>query len=156
MISINQHDSCYETPLSIAVKAGNETAITYLLDCCNVDPNASCRGCDEATPLHVAAQSLRFNVVSMLIAKWKVNANARDRYQRTPLHLVVSVMMSSTANAWLGEKVVKELIAAGSQLSAKDINGNTPRDLFEARKNINEYTEESFQNMNLRELLTKE
>lgn len=152
MASINKHGSCYGTALSLSTQRGNETTITYFLNRCNIGPNASCRGCDGAAPLHLATQSLRVNV-SILISKWNVNVNSMDRYKRTPLHLMVSAILSPRDNFGRGEIITKELVAAGAQLSAKDTNGYTPRDLFKERKNIDQEKEEALKNMNLRKLL---
>ncbi|KAM0518966.1 hypothetical protein ACHAPE_003957 [Trichoderma viride] len=153
---INQHGSCHETALSLSAKVGNETAIAYLVDCCNIDPNESCRGCDGATPLHVAAQSLQLNVVGMLISRWKVDVNCMDRYRRTPLHLVVSAMLSPFRyNMYEGEMIIKELVAAGAQRSARDVNGGTPQGLFEARDR-DQVTGKTFEGMELTELLMYE
>lgn len=156
--SISQLDSCYETVLSLSTQGGNETAIIYFLDRCNIDPNAPCGGCDAATPLHVAAQNLRVNVVGTLISKGKINVNCMDRHKRTPLHLVVSTILRVPSTDYIreGVAIIKELVAAGAQLSATDINGDTPRDLFEARKDIDKRKEERLKRMNLKELLTYE
>ncbi|KAL7917441.1 ankyrin repeat-containing domain protein [Trichoderma austrokoningii] len=129
--SMREHDSCYETALSVSAQTGNESAMTYLLSCCNIDANTSCRGCDDATALHVAAQSLQFGVVDMLISKWKANVNCVDRHQRTPLHLVVSAMHSPKANIAKASRVIQMLVETGAQRSAMDVSGKTPRDLFE-------------------------
>lgn len=157
MTLINQHGSCHETALSLCAERNNEKAIDYFLGCCHIDPNACCRGCDGATPLHVAAQSLQVNIVSLLIDSWKVNADAIDRSKRTPLHLVVSVViLPEVINIGRGKEIIKKLIKAGAQHSATDVNGNTPRDLFEARKNISQEKEDELEEMNLKELLAYE
>lgn len=156
LASIHKHGSCHETALSLSAKVGNETAINYLVDCCNIDINACCRGCDGATALHVAAQSLQLNVIRMLISKCNVDVNCVDRYKRTALHLVVSAMLSPFRyNICEGEMIIEELVTAGAQRSARDINGDTPQSLFEARDR-DQVIEKTFKDMDLTELLMYE
>lgn len=154
MASIKEHDSCYETALSLSIRRGNSVAMAYFLDHCKIDPNASCRGCDGATPLHVAAQSLRDDLVGILISKWKVNVNCIDRYKRTPLHVVVSAILSPRRYTKDGIAIIKMLVRAGAQLSAMDIDGNTARDIFEAQKDVNQEKEEILKSMDVMKLLT--
>lgn len=154
--SISGHGSCYETALSLSIQYGNKPAIRYLLDRCKIDPDAPCRGCDGATPLHVAAQSLQADVVGILISRWKVDVNCTDRYQRTPLHLAVGAILPPRYNALEGKQVINELVTAGAQLSAIDVDGRTPRDLFEARKDFDQEKEEVLKSMDLMRLLMYE
>ncbi|EHK42545.1 hypothetical protein TRIATDRAFT_319948 [Trichoderma atroviride IMI 206040] len=156
MTFMDQHGSCYETALSLCVQRDNETAISYFLGSCNVDPSASCRGCDGATALHVAAQNLRVDIVRLLLSKWKVDVNCMDRFERTPLHLVVSTMLSPRRDITRGKDIITELVAAGAQRTAMDIHGHTPRDLFEAREVADQEREEVFKSMELEKLLRDE
>ncbi|KAF3076336.1 hypothetical protein CFAM422_001605 [Trichoderma lentiforme] len=134
---------CYETPLSLAIQRGLLRTVEFFLGYCNIDPNAPCRGCDGATPLHVAAQSLREEVVRDLIMKWNANVNCLDDHQRTPLHLVVSVLAhyrssKGMRNSRLDSRnaIIRDLIRANAQTSAMDANGCTPRDLFVSNKSF--------------------
>ncbi|KAL7783921.1 ankyrin repeat-containing domain protein [Trichoderma afarasin] len=89
---LNPPDFCYETPLSLAIRGGYVSTVEYFLENCQIDPSSPCRGCDGASPLHVAAQSLRDDVVDILISKWKADVHCVDKYQRTPLHAVADAL----------------------------------------------------------------
>ncbi|KAL6817345.1 ankyrin repeat-containing domain protein [Trichoderma sp. SZMC 28015] len=133
-------DFCYETPLSLAIRQGHVSTVEYFLEHCHIDPNTSCRGCDGASPLHVAAQSLRDDVVDILISQWKADVHCVDDYQRTPLHLVASALphelhFEQIFNA--RNRIICALVRAGAQTSTIDIIGYTPRDLFVCNRHFN-------------------
>ncbi|KAL6816354.1 ankyrin repeat-containing domain protein [Trichoderma camerunense] len=142
-VDLTPEDFCYETPLSLAIQRGNVKIVEFFLEYCNIDPNAPCRGCDGATPLHVAAQSLRENIVWNLIMKWNANVNCLDNHRRTPLHSVVSALVQYKICTWMRDRkltsrniIMKLLIDADAQTSAMDANGCTPRDLFVSNKSF--------------------
>lgn len=136
-------DFCYETPLSLAIPRGRIEAVAYFLNnCSNIGPDAPCRGCDGATPLHVAAQCLKDNMVWSLRFIWKANVNSLDNFQRTPLHSVANGFIShrntrtKVRQIEARNKIIRILIEAGAQTSAIDANGCTPRDLFVSNKSF--------------------
>ncbi|KAL7933000.1 ankyrin repeat-containing domain protein [Trichoderma chlorosporum] len=136
---IRPPDFCDETPLSLAIRQDCKSSIQYFLDQCNIDPNAPCRGCDGASPLHVAVQNLHSDIVEMLISKWKANVNCLDNYKRTPLHLVGGRILSMDRfkqKLFINEanKIIQILLTAGAQISTIDINGRSCRDVFASRK----------------------
>lgn len=125
-------DFCNETPLSLAIR-GRFKTVEYFIAGCNIDPNAPCRGCDGARPLHVAAQDLRVDMVQALVFKWKVDVNCLDNRQRTPLHSVASATLSGNyprSQTIARFRIIQILLKAGASISAKDASGHTPRDLF--------------------------
>jgi ankyrin repeat protein len=130
-------ESCHELPLSFAIQGGNVRAVKYFLTECGIDPTVPCRGCDGATPLHVAAHSLQNEVVDLLISEWKVNVNAADDYQRTPLHIVSQVGDMNVLEFYSRGSIVRALLKAGAQISARDIDGYTARDLYVSTKTSN-------------------
>ncbi|KAL7911717.1 ankyrin repeat-containing domain protein [Trichoderma velutinum] len=124
--SMDPEDFCYETLLSLAIKRGCVGVVDYLLADCKIDPNAPCRGCDGASPLHVAAQSLRDDIVQRLTSEWKVDVNCLDNRQRTPLHSVVSALAFYKRQRRPDDQVasrnriIQILIEAGAQISVMD------------------------------------
>ncbi|KAL7953809.1 ankyrin repeat-containing domain protein [Trichoderma compactum] len=134
--SIHPQDFCYETPLSLVIYMGWFDAVDYLLTDGNIDPNEPCLGCDGASPLHVAAQSLRHDIVRSLITRWGATVNCLDNHHRTPLHLVVSATVSHETLRSQNDQMasisetIQILLEAGAQTSVMDTNGRTPRDLF--------------------------
>lgn len=133
-------DFCYETPLSLAIRGGYVSTVEYFLEHCQIDPNAPCRGCDGASPLHVAAQSLRDDVVDILISKWKTDIHCVDDYQRTPLHSVAGALSPTELDFdsfRARDRIIYALFKAGAKTSATDINGHTPRDLFVSNRHFN-------------------
>lgn len=141
--SIDPRDFCNETPLSLAITRGFVGVMDYLLaNCSDIDPNAPCRGCDGATPLHVAAQNLQYDIVHKLTFHWKVNVNSLDNFQRTPLHSAASglvaykITRSKPHQLFARNGIIQILIEAGAQISAMDASGCTPRDLFVANRKL--------------------
>ncbi|OTA05228.1 hypothetical protein A9Z42_0058910 [Trichoderma parareesei] len=126
---------CNETPLSIAIRHNLKEVVEYLIAHCRVDPREPCRGCDGASPLHVAAQSLREDMVDLLVSAQGVDVNAVDDYQRTPLHLVAGPLPGDSKigrqeDGVSREKIIQLLLKAGAHMTARDVNGRTPQDLF--------------------------
>lgn len=153
---LNPPDFCYETPLSLAIRGGYVSTVEYFLEHCNIDPNVSCRGCDDASPLHVAAQSLREDVVDILISKWKVDVHCVDNHQRTPLHSVAGALSPTELdfNSFgARNRIIYALFKAGAKTSATDINGHTPRDLFVSNKHFNREKEKEYKEWEFNQIL---
>lgn len=136
--------TCYETPLSLAIRSGHSRVVSFLIDECNVDPNDPCRGCDGARPLHVAVQALRQDMVRLLIRRWDVNVNGLDDYQRTPLHSFAKRAVTACHSgedfrvpddrgaADVFQSIASQLVEAGADVKLKDGNGDTVHDLLTA------------------------
>lgn len=124
----------YQTPLSLALSSGQEEAVQFLLGECNLDPGERCSG-DGGTPLHVAVKRL-WSATSLitLVDKEGINVNALDNRQRTALHyllggqyLLGGTPQSADIIPW---DAVQILLKAGAQISLKDSEGCTARDLI--------------------------
>lgn len=87
------------------------------------DPSAA----DSAgfTPLHFAAQQGQSEAASLLIAAG-ADVEARNKFGNTPLW--VALMNHKTGN---GTQVVRDLLAAGASLDARNHSGVSVRDLVE-------------------------
>jgi uncharacterized protein len=138
------------TPLLDAAKRGDVTAVRTLL-AAGADVNAASG--DGLTPLHVAAEAGRLDVVKVLLDA-KATVDSRTRIgQYTPLHLaagnartdVVQALLAAGANAKLattnsgvtalhmaarvanGEGAVRALLASGVDVDARELSsGQTP------------------------------
>jgi ankyrin repeat protein len=80
------------------------------------------RGSIQETPLHYAMTNNRREAAKILLASG-ADVNTKDRYGRTPLHLVI-------ANFYYGKTIRKELtkflIANGADINASDNCNRTP------------------------------
>ncbi|CAM1509880.1 Fc.00g002150.m01.CDS01 [Cosmosporella sp. VM-42] len=127
--------SDYQTPLFLAVRNGYFEAVKYILDECNIDPRARCCG-TGATPLHAVAQSdnpLTSAIVDFLVNERGVNVDALDSLHRTPLHYALEDLCRYSLpldTLKYGHDAVQPLLKAGAQVSLKDSNGCTARDLI--------------------------
>ncbi|KAL6886260.1 hypothetical protein HDV57DRAFT_382777 [Trichoderma longibrachiatum] len=117
-------------PLSFAVQNSDQEAVEYFMAQCAPGPDVSCRGCDGATSLHVAANGLKGRIVQLLITKWEVSVNATDDYQGKSLHVVANAHIDASAVEMRKRIIIESLLRAGAHTSATDINGHAPRDLF--------------------------
>jgi|GEM_PF-2054598 len=86
---------------------------------------------DEQTPLHHAAKNVQHDIASELI-RLSASVFSQDKRGRTPLHLAAMNLQS--------DQVVDTLLAAGAPTTARDNEGNTPKDLaVDARENNRHY-----------------
>ncbi len=114
------------TALDMAAMAGKEDAIKLLL---SKGADAGKAATDGWTPLHAAAACFLNNkyAIFKLIMEQKPDVNARTTDGWTPLHSVA-------ANAHTGYRqdpraaanMIRDLVAAGADPSAKDVHGRTP------------------------------
>ena len=84
----NFHSSTSEnTPLHIAARNGQHSAISQLLLCKQCSPNAQNKEGD--TPLHIAARRNKTVAISELLAHQHCNPNVQNNVGDTPLHSLV-------------------------------------------------------------------
>ncbi|KAH6867370.1 ankyrin repeat-containing domain protein [Thelonectria olida] len=123
-------NSCHETALSIAIREGRPEVIEFFLKECKIDPKDSCRSCDGALPLHVAAESNHAFIVKLLAREWSADVNGRDNLQQTPLHSLFKRPLDFEHNHSRRQRTIKALLEVGVQVSAKDSSGCTARDIL--------------------------
>ncbi|NLC23924.1 MAG: hypothetical protein GX776_05595 [Oxalobacter sp.] len=98
--------------LAIAVETGDPDVIKTLIDA-DVHLDTTANSFEKPTPLHMAVQKKRSDIVDMLLTAG-ANPNSLDRYKRTPLH---------TAGRYPDAAIVKRLLAAGANPNAADEKG---------------------------------
>ncbi|WP_264376206.1 ankyrin repeat domain-containing protein [Wolbachia endosymbiont (group B) of Idaea aversata] len=122
------------TPLHFAAQEGNLDIAQFLLD-----EGADIESQDDHNrkPLHLAVEAGRLNVVKLLLDRG-ASVNAKDENNKTPLDLATKGdMIEILKKAELDQGLlinardgnldkVKDLIAQGANLEAKDNNDNTP------------------------------
>lgn len=74
------YDNCDESPLHMAVDAGQTSAVRVLI---SYDANVDAKDCNGKTPLHYAAQRGYRGIMKILIAA-NANAHAKDDKGKTP------------------------------------------------------------------------
>lgn len=122
-ISVNEQTYEGETALLFAVANQNLQMIDFLLskhaspDICNID---------GASPLHLAAKSLRLDIVNRIIST-EVNVNALDCRGNTPLHYVIDACYRNNTNQPNESvAVVLRLLNAGALRTFKNYENETP------------------------------
>ena len=91
-IKLDMKDIREESPLQVAVRAGRLQIVKMLLD----------KGAQyDPTILHLAAASGKTKVVVWLIDEKKIEVNALDRYENTPLHEAAKEARPETLRALL-------------------------------------------------------
>ena len=118
------YDKCGgKTLLWHAVGAGQGCMVDFLL---RVGANPACKDDLDVTPLHLAVQDGRTDLVRMLLATGQVGLNCRGGVLRaTPLHF---------AAAQGNEEVIHELLCAGADVACVDVSGQTARDVAVAAR----------------------
>lgn len=106
--------------LTLLHSAGNAEIASMLIDRCSADLEARDDGGN--TPLHVAANRGRLDVVRLLAGR-KVNIEARNVDGKTPLHLAATQSVGS---------VVTTLLALGADPDSCTPSGEGPLDLARA------------------------
>ncbi|XP_031785037.1 ankyrin-1 isoform X2 [Nasonia vitripennis] len=123
----NIQNSVREMPLHLACRPGDKK-IVELADRLEIlkllwengaQINAKA-GQRKETALHIAVKFQQVEVVSFLLQSG-ANANARDKDERSPLHLVV---FSTTVSS--SEALVQLLVQRGANLHAQDLRWRTP------------------------------
>ena len=139
---INAIDERGNTSLHLAALKGH-AVIAKMLISSGADVNAKRNSLGD-TPLHLAVMlSPNLDLINTLIAAG-ADVNAKDNKGYTPLHtaatgtkLQILEMASDTTKKDIQEvtenyvDILKRLIAAGSDVNAKDNNGKTPLDIAE-------------------------
>lgn len=124
----------YQTPLSLAISRSRAETVHFLLEEYNLDPGERCSG-DGGTPLHAAVKCgygpVSLGLVKILLDKGSIDVNALDGRQRTALHCLF--MRNDNTIPW---EVVRILLTAGAQISLKDSEGCTARDLIPEECNL--------------------
>ncbi|RKK08293.1 hypothetical protein BFJ68_g17270 [Fusarium oxysporum] len=113
-----------ETALSIALTSRKLNTVRWLVNECNVDPEAFCflhNGQGEK-PIHRAVISTDVKVVSMLIDEMKVDVDGLSDTLETPLHYAAE-------HCHYNMDMYRCLLAAGADIKKKDSRGRTPRDV---------------------------
>jgi hypothetical protein len=122
-----------DSPLHRAVRGGHTDLVQFLLG-----RNCDLDACDPAgrTPLHWAAATGREDLVGMLIDRGS-DVNARNesrlpqRRGKTPLHEAAGANAASDSAI---PATIEVLLAHGADTAVKDVQGNTPLDIAQARK----------------------
>ena len=101
---------CSSVPLVVAVGAGNNSVVEYLLKC-GASVNASV-GPHSCTPLHAAIASRRPDTALLLLdAKPPPNVNAKDEHGNSPLHLIAIIGEDNPETVCLSSKRLKDCCA---------------------------------------------
>eukprot|EP01083_Nonionella_stella_P150567 479832_1 len=91
---VNAIDGRGQTALWVAAKKGNTSAVQMILENRNIDPNKQCRQCHayvlysvdyRSTPLFVAVENKRTEVIDLLMGNAKTDVNEVDGFGRSPL-----------------------------------------------------------------------
>ena len=117
-------DRLGRTPLHHAAMGNHKGTIAWLIDH-GADVNAP--DATGNTPLHSAALRFRENATRLLIAKG-ANVNAANAEGKTPLHTAAGAGPEAPEVERLLIGVVRELLDAGADATAKDKSNNTARD----------------------------
>ncbi|KAF4947104.1 hypothetical protein FGADI_10667 [Fusarium gaditjirri] len=113
-----------ETALSIALRSRKLNTVRWLVNECNVDPEAFCflhNGQGEK-PIHRAVINNDIKMVSMLIDEMKVDVDGLSDTLETPLHCAAE-------HCHYHMDMYRCLLAAGADVKKKDSRGRTPRDI---------------------------
>jgi ankyrin repeat protein len=110
---INSFDKDHNTPLEIAVEAGNKHLVAFLLKN-NANPNIANK--DLITPLEVASFLGDTNIIKMLLDNG-ANPNCVDRFWNTPL--LIALEQNNPA-------AVKMLLLGGADPNLAPLNGFSP------------------------------
>jgi ankyrin repeat protein len=113
--NVNVVSDAQMTCLHGAAENGHEEVVRLLLTA-GANPDAA-RLRDSSTPLHLAAMKGHEVIVAILVDTAFINAT--DDIGRTPLHLACSAAHLT---------VIDMLLDAGADVSAKDVEGKTPKD----------------------------
>eukprot|EP01083_Nonionella_stella_P066142 173983_1 len=96
---VNAIDGRGQTALWVAAKKGNTSAVQMILENRNIDPNKQCRQCHayvlysvdyRSTPLFVAVENKRTEVIRLLLGNAKTDVNKCANFGRSPLSCAAS------------------------------------------------------------------
>lgn len=100
-----------------AIVSCNPTRIQAALSQ-GADINAGASEYENQTPLHVAVQTRRIDMVQLLLTAPGIDINKKCLFQETPLHTAIFAHCDS--------KIIEALIAAGTDVNTKDQHKRTP------------------------------
>jgi ankyrin repeat protein len=113
-VSVNTVDECGFSAFSYACRKGHEEAVSAMID--HADLEDSCNNNNlEGTPLILSTKNKHLNVVVLLL-KYGVDIEARDRFGKTALHWACA---NGSRNA------VKLLLENGAKVDVVDNQGST-------------------------------
>ena len=112
------------TPLHYAAFDGDtDKAQALIADGADIHAKSS----GDYTPLHFAAMKGHAKIAKMLIERDPVVVRAKDEHGNTPLHYAEGFGHTKTATV---------LIGAGSDIMAKNKEGDSPSDIAEKRRRL--------------------